>query len=62
MALSASRGVMRADTPRELVTAAARLRRLLETPAVRALRDPANEAMLIRDVHPGPRGWRSKAW
>ncbi len=53
MALSASRGVMRADTPRELVTAAARLRRLLETPAVRALRDPANEAMLIETFIPG---------
>ena len=53
MALSASRGVMRADTPRELVAAATRLRRLLETPAVRALRDPANETLLLETFVPG---------
>ena len=53
MALAASRGVIRADTPRQLVAAATRLRRLLETPAVRALRDPANEAMLVETFIPG---------
>ena len=53
MALAASRGVMRADTPRELVAAAARLRRLLETPEVRVLRDPANDAMLVETFVPG---------
>ena len=53
MALAASRGVMRADTPRELVAAAARLRRLLETPVVRVLRDPANDAILVETFVPG---------
>ncbi|MXY24284.1 MAG: ATP-grasp domain-containing protein [Acidobacteria bacterium] len=53
MALAASRGVMRADTPRQLAAAAARLRRLLETPSVRAQRDSANEAILIETFVPG---------
>lgn len=44
--LSGSRGVMRADTPEQFVTAFARLRRLLESPEVRALRDPG-----ARDIH-----------
>ena len=53
MALAASRGVMRADTPGQLVAAAARLRRLLEAPEVRARRDPANDTMLIEAFVPG---------
>ena len=53
MALSASRGVIRADTPEDLVAAAVRLRRLLATPDVRAQRDPANDAMLIEAFVPG---------
>ncbi len=51
--LSASRGVIRADTPAELVAAAGRLRRLLATPEVRALRDPANDAMIVEEYVPG---------
>ena len=53
MALAASRGVIRADTPRQLVAAAARLRRLLETPEVRAQRDSANASVLIETFVPG---------
>ena len=53
MALSASRGVIRADAAEELVAAAARLRRLLATPEVRAQRDPANDTMLIEAFVPG---------
>lgn len=53
MALSASRGVIRADTADELLAAAARLRRLLRMPDVRAQRDPANDTMLIEAFVPG---------
>jgi biotin carboxylase len=44
--LSGSRGVIRADTPDEFVVAFERLRRLLESHDVRALRDPGS-----RHVH-----------
>ena len=53
LAMSASRGVMRADTPDDVERAAARLRRLLGQPEVRALRDPANDAILVEDYVEG---------
>ena len=53
LALTASRGVMRADTPEDLDGAMTRLRRLLKAPDVRGLRDPANETILIEEYIPG---------
>lgn len=53
LALTASRGVMRADTPEDLDDAMTRLRSLLEAPDVRGLRDPANETILVEDYIPG---------
>ncbi len=47
LAMSASRGVMRADTPEAVERAVARLGRLLDEREVRALRDPANDAILV---------------
>ncbi len=51
--LAASRGVMRADTPADLEHALSRLARLLRSPDVRALREPANDAILIEEYIPG---------
>jgi hypothetical protein len=45
--LSGSRGVMRADTPEAFVAAFDRLKRLLESRDVRALRDPASRRVHI---------------
>ncbi|MYH28052.1 MAG: ATP-grasp domain-containing protein [Acidobacteria bacterium] len=53
LGLAASRGVIRADTPVELVAAAERLRRLLASPEIRSLRDPANDSMAIEEYIPG---------
>ena len=53
LGLTASRGVMRANTPSELETAAARLARLLTESSIRALRDPANEMMLVEEYLAG---------
>ena len=53
LTLAASRGVMRADTAEDLARAVTRLRRLLESPDVRALRDPANDAILVEEYIPG---------
>lgn len=53
LGLAASRGVIRADTPVELVAAAERLRRLLASPEIRLLRDPANDSMAIEEYIPG---------
>ena len=53
LAMSASRGVMRADTPDAVRRAAARLRRLLDAPDVRALRDPANDRILLEEYVEG---------
>jgi biotin carboxylase len=47
LSLSASRGVMRADTGEEFVEAFLRLRRLLTSPDVRAERDEAHDGVLI---------------
>lgn len=51
--LAASRGVMRADTPVEFKRALSRLQRLLRSPDVRALRDPASDAILIEEYVSG---------
>ena len=53
LAMTGSRGVIRADTPVELVAAAERIRRLLATPEVQALRDPANDSLAIEEYIPG---------
>ena len=53
LAMSASRGVIRADTPDAVERAAARLRRLLAAGDVRALRDPANDAILVEEYVEG---------
>ena len=53
LALAASRGVIRANTPIELESACDRLRRLLQDTDIRALGDSANEAVLIEEYVPG---------
>jgi biotin carboxylase len=54
VALSASRGVMRADDPASLDTAIERLRALLHTPELRAERDDAHDTALVEGFIPGP--------
>jgi biotin carboxylase len=54
VALSASRGVMRADDPASLDTAIERLRALLQTPELRAERDDAHDTALVEGFIPGP--------
>jgi biotin carboxylase len=51
--LSGSRGVMRVDNGPELASALARLRRILDSPDVRAERDPAHRQVLIETFIPG---------
>lgn len=53
LALSGSRGVMRADDPHELASAFARLRKLLLAPDVRTERDSAHETILVERFIPG---------
>ena len=53
LALSASRGVMRANTPEEFVKAFWRLRALLETPAIRLQHDEVHDAILVESFIPG---------
>lgn len=53
VALSASRGVMRADTPDEFVEALARLRAILEDEDVRAEKNPALGQILVEGYVPG---------
>jgi len=53
LALSASRGVMRANTPVEFVRAFWRLRALLETPEIRLKQDEAHDAILVESFIPG---------
>jgi biotin carboxylase len=50
---SASRGVMRADSPAELATAWRRLVALLQTPALRAVEDPDGHRILVESFVPG---------
>jgi biotin carboxylase len=51
--LSASRGVIRADSAHELRDAVARLRRILSAPDVRSLRDPDADVILVEGFVPG---------
>lgn len=53
LALSASRGVMRANTPEEFGRAFWRLRALLETPEIRLKQDEAHDAILVESFIPG---------
>jgi biotin carboxylase len=53
LALSASRGVMRANTPEEFVKAFWRLRALLETPEIRLKQDEVHDAILVESFIPG---------
>ena len=53
VALSGSRGVMRANDPGEFAARLKRLRALLRTPEIRAERNEAHERMLIEGFIPG---------
>jgi biotin carboxylase len=53
LALSASRGVIRADDPEALLSALARVRRLLRSREIRDQHDPAHDALLIEGFVPG---------
>jgi len=53
IALSGSRGVMRANDPRELATAVDRLRALMQSSEVRAERNDAHDTALIEEFVPG---------
>jgi biotin carboxylase len=53
MALSASQGVIRANNREEFVAAATRIRRLLESPEIRATREPNLEQILVEGYIPG---------
>ena len=53
VALSGSRGVMRADTPEALVAAFDRLRALLNSPDIRAERNDAHDLALVEGFIPG---------
>src|SRR5271163_2943434 len=51
--LSASQGVIRANSRDEFVAAAARIRRLLESPEIRATREPNLDQILVEGYIPG---------
>jgi hypothetical protein len=53
VALSGSRGVIRANTPAEFISAFARVRALLRAPDVRIERDSAHDSILIESFIPG---------
>jgi biotin carboxylase len=53
VALSGSRGVMRADDPQALVAAFERLRALMHQPEVRAERNEAHAMALVEGFIPG---------
>ena len=53
LSLSASQGVMRANNRDEFLTAASRLRRLLESAEIRATREPNLDQMLVESYIPG---------
>jgi hypothetical protein len=53
LSLSASQGVMRANNREEFLTAAVRLRRLLESAEIRATREPNLDQMLVEGYIPG---------
>lgn len=53
LVLSASRGVIRADTPAEFTAALARIRALLKTPEVLKMQDPEAAWLLVEEFIPG---------
>ena len=53
LGLSASRGVIRANDPRQFADAFLRIRRLLQSPQLARLRDPALEYIQVEDFLPG---------
>ncbi|HZV60645.1 MAG TPA: ATP-grasp domain-containing protein [Candidatus Eremiobacteraceae bacterium] len=53
LSLSASQGVVRADNREEFNTAAARIKKLLASPEILALRNPNVETMLVEGYIPG---------
>jgi biotin carboxylase len=53
LALSGSRGVMRADSEAELMAAFSRLRELLHAPDIRGDQDPNHECLLVEGFIPG---------
>jgi phosphoribosylaminoimidazole carboxylase (NCAIR synthetase) len=53
LSLSASQGVVRANNREEFVVAAHRLRRLLESPEIRATREAHLDRMLVEEYIPG---------
>ena len=53
LSLSASQGVVRANNRAEFLAAADRLRRLLESPEIRATREPNLDRMLVEGYLPG---------
>ena len=53
LSLSASQGVVRANTREEFLAAAARVRRLLKSPEVLATREPNLDQMLVEGYIPG---------
>jgi hypothetical protein len=53
LSLSASQGVVRANNREEFLAAAARVRRLLESPEIRSTREPNLDLMLVEGYIPG---------
>jgi formate-dependent phosphoribosylglycinamide formyltransferase (GAR transformylase) len=53
LSLSASQGVVRANSREEFVAAAMRIRRLLESPEIRATREPSLDQILVEGYIPG---------
>src|ERR1700674_487457 len=53
LSLSASQGVVRANQREEFLAAAARIRRLLESPEIRSTREPNLDQMLVEGYIPG---------
>ncbi|MGH9582936.1 MAG: ATP-grasp domain-containing protein [Bryobacteraceae bacterium] len=53
LALSTSRGVIRANDPQEFVSAFARIRKLLKTPGIARLKDPALDYIQVESFLPG---------
>jgi biotin carboxylase len=53
LGLSASRGVIRADTPAEFVAAFERIRALLAEPEIRRMRDEQDRFLLVEEFIPG---------
>lgn len=53
LSLSASQGVIRANSREEFIAAAARIRRLLESPEIRATREPNLDQILVEGYIPG---------